>query len=276
MVVVVVVALIVVALAMLPVAVYLGLEPDTGRRAWFVRGTAFVDLAAVTAVIGLVFAADAVGSPGGWRAALLIGGSLAVIAGLGALSWSRPELAVRVLPIVIGLVIAASVTFAVDTGPWWELENREGPVRAVLTLVVAAGIAPLGLRRPLAAGLLLLGLGMIPPAVSSLGGRSGLAALAVVSIPAVVSGLLFVVAGLLDRAQPASAAGEEPLQAGAEERGMEGVAGPAAATERRPVEDEVGTVVGGEPRQLGRGDEQALVGAAAALGQREDDEQAAR
>ena len=62
------------------------------------------------------------------------------------------------------------------------VEDRHGPVRAVITFVLVTAIALLGLKRTAAAGVLLLAAGIIPVAVSSLGSFLGIASLSMVSV----------------------------------------------------------------------------------------------
>jgi hypothetical protein len=93
--------------------------------------------------------------------------------------------------VLTAAVIGVSIWFALSPHAWRSFEDRNGPVRAVITFVLAAAITVLGLRRTAAAGILLLAVGVIPVAVSSLGSFAGFASLSVVSAAPVIAGVLY-------------------------------------------------------------------------------------
>ena len=86
-----------------------------------------------------------------------------------------------------------SIWFAISPEAWRSFEDRHGPIQAVGIFVLVAAIAVLGLKRTSVAGVLLLAVGVIPVAVSSLGSFVGLASLSVVSAAPVIAGVLYLV-----------------------------------------------------------------------------------
>jgi hypothetical protein len=168
-------------------------QPDQVKRAILLRRSGF-GLIALSAV---VFAAFIIGEtfadPGAWKAAGLVAAWAVPLAGLAALSWFRSGWATCVLAVLTAAVIGVSIWFALSPHAWRSFEDRNGPVRAVITFVLAAAITVLGLRRTAAAGILLLAVGVIPVAVSSLGSFAGFASLSVVSAAPVIAGVLYLV-----------------------------------------------------------------------------------
>lgn len=90
-------------------------------------------------------------------------------------------------------MIGVSIWFALNPAQWRSFEDQHGPIRAVLTFLLVTPIALLGLKRTAAAGVLLLAVGIVPVAVSSLGSFLGLASLSVVSTAPIITGVLYLV-----------------------------------------------------------------------------------
>jgi hypothetical protein len=89
--------------------------------------------------------------------------------------------------------------FAADPEAWRVFENNYGPVRAMSSFVLAAPLALLGWRKPLPAGMLLVALGVAPVMLVAAGTFWGLGSLAVVSLPAVLTGILYLLAEAIAR-----------------------------------------------------------------------------
>jgi hypothetical protein len=115
------------------------------------------------------------------------------------LSWVRPGWAVYVFTALAAVVIGVSIWFAVSPAAWRSFEDQHGPIRAVITFVLVAAIALLGLKRTAAAGIMLLAVGIIPVAVSCLGSFLGFASLSVVSATPVITGVIYLVSDRLAR-----------------------------------------------------------------------------
>jgi hypothetical protein len=192
----------VVAVIAVPVAVLYARQPDRVKRARFLRRAGFTVMALSTLLVGVFAIGEAFDDPGGWEAAGLTAAWVLPLAALGTLAWFRPAWSVPVLAALTAAVIGLSVWFAVNPESWRSFENRNGPIRDFLVLVLAAAIAVLGLKRTAIAGALLLVLGVAPIAISSLGSRGGFGSLAVVSLAPVVAGVLYLLAAL-PRSHPA-------------------------------------------------------------------------
>ena len=188
-------------------------QPDPGRRAMVLRQAGFWVTAALAFFFGAMLAGETFTDPGGWAAAGLVAAWAVPLAGLAALSWFRPGWAVWVLTALSAVVIGASVLLAVSPRAWRAFEDRHGPVQAVIIFVVVAAVAVLGLKRTLAAGILMVAVGVIPVAVSSLGGLAGAAPLAVVSTAPVITGVLYLVSAHLAK-RPPPPASASPTRAG--------------------------------------------------------------
>lgn len=151
------------------------------KRAVLLLRAGFGLMALSTFFFGAFVIGDTFTDPGGWKAAGLVAAWAVPLAGLAALSWTRPGWAVYVLAVLSAAVIGVSVWFALSPEARRPFEGRHGPIRAVLTFVLVAAIAMLGLKRTSVAGVRLLAVGVIPVMVSSLGSFPGFASPSVVS-----------------------------------------------------------------------------------------------
>lgn len=194
-------------LALVPAAIYFGVQRDPAERARFLRRAGL----AVMAVVGVMGAAfiigETIGDPGGWAAAGYIAGWLLPMLALVVLAWRWPRSAVRVFAVLTALVVAMNVWLVARPDAWRSFEDDVGPVRAIAVFALVVPLGALGWRRPLPAGVMLLVVGLVPMlALVSLdlasSPRVGGAAVTVVSIPAVLTGLLFVGAAVADRRRP--------------------------------------------------------------------------
>jgi len=174
---------------------------------------------------------DTFADPGGWKAARLVAAWAVPWAGLAALSWLRPGWAIYVFAVLTAVVIGVSIWFALNPQGWRSFEDRHGPIRAVITFVLVAAIALLGLKRTAAAGVLLLALGLVPVAVSSLGSFLGFASLSIVSAAPVITGVLYLVSAHLARTATASG---EPASPRPQPASSPRQRSPANHHERRP------------------------------------------
>lgn len=167
---------------------------DPARRAVMLRRAAFATMALSTFVFGAFIIGETFADPGGWAAAGLVALWAVPLAGLATLAWFRSVWAVGVFAALTMAVIGVSTWFAVNPHGWRSFEDQHGPIRAVITFALVAAISLLGLKRPGAAGVLLLAVGIIPVGVSGLGGFSGAASLSIVSAAPVIAGILYLAA----------------------------------------------------------------------------------
>jgi hypothetical protein len=205
--------LLLVAAIAVVIAVFLARQPDTAGRARFARRAGFTVMALASLFFGLFVAGETFADPGGWVAAGLVAAWAVPLAGLAALAWFRPGLAVRVFAVLTAALIGVSIWFAVNPHGWRSFENGHGPIRTVITFALAAAIAVLGLKRTAAAGALLLVAGIVPAAVSGLGGLPGFTSLAAASSAPVITGVLYLLsARVTSRPVPGAHAGTEAGQ----------------------------------------------------------------
>jgi hypothetical protein len=90
------------------------------------------------------------------------------------------------------VIIAASVWFALAPEAWREFEDRNGPIRFIAMFILAGPIGVLGLRRTMAAGVMLVVLAVVPIVISSLGSGLGFLPMAVVGTLSLISGALYL------------------------------------------------------------------------------------
>ena len=129
-------------------------QPDAVKRAISLRRAGFTWMALFTFFFGAFIIGDTFTDPGGWKAAGLVAAWAVPLAGLAALAWYRPGWAVYVFAVLTAAAISVSIWFAVTPQGWRSFENQHGPIRAVITFVLVAPIALLGLKRTAAAGVL--------------------------------------------------------------------------------------------------------------------------
>lgn len=147
----------------------------------FIAGYAFEDLPLATAIL----------ETAAWVVPML---ALLVV------GWRAPErIAIRVLAIAVVVVGIGWGANLADPVRWGELFDRVGPVLAIAGIAVTIPLAALGQRRPLAAGVLLLVAALVP--VIGVGGLVGgfMRSATIATLPNLVFGLLFLVAGLIER-----------------------------------------------------------------------------
>lgn len=185
-----------VAAAVLLVLAWLRTAAD---RALFLRRAGLVLMAVFTVVGAAWIAAEAFADPGGWRAAGLVAAWLVPLTVLLAASRYRTDFAVVLLGALTAVAVGIGIWVAVDPEPWRAFENDNGPVRAIITFVLAAPIALLGWTWPRPAGVLLVVLGVVPAALAAAGTASGLGSLIVVGIPPALTGMLYLLADTVSK-----------------------------------------------------------------------------
>jgi len=204
---------VVIAIAIVLMIVAVVRQPDPVKRAVLLRRVGFGLMALSTLFFGTFIVGDTFADPGGWKAAGLVAAWAVPLAGLTALSWFRPGWAIYVFAVLTAVVIGVSIWFALNPQGWRSFEDGHGPIRAVITFVLVAAIALLGLKRTAAAGILLLAVGLVPAAVSGLGSFLGFASLSVVGAAPVITGVLYLVSAHMAGRPAASArAGTGPAE----------------------------------------------------------------
>jgi hypothetical protein len=184
--------IVIVAAITVAIAVFFARQRDAMKRARFLKRSGFTVMAVSTFLFGTFLVGETFADPGGWKAAGLVLAWVIPLAALAAVAWYRPPWSVPIFAILTAGVIGISIWFAVSPQGWRLFENRNGPIRDIVTFVLAAAIAVLGLKRTALAGALLLVIGVVPIAISSLGSLGGFGSLAVVSSAPVVAGVLYL------------------------------------------------------------------------------------
>ena len=175
---------------------------ESAKRARLLRGTGFGFMGFFVGVFGAFIVAETINDPGGWKGAGLVASWLVPLVILALMAWLRPNLAGWILIPLVAIVVGLSIWFAIDPVGWRSFENRNGPVRVVLTFALSAPLALWGLRQTMQAALSLLILGVLPAVIAAFAGRGGMASLAVASFAPIVTGVLYLSAAYQDRRQP--------------------------------------------------------------------------
>lgn len=165
------------------------------------RWAGFAVMAAFSGFVALMIVGYTVTDVGGWQAAGLIAGVGLPTAALCLLAWWRPRLAVPVLAVACLAPVAFGVLQLLDWQRWSSWEDQHGPISLVLVIMVGAALAVLGLSRPREAGLMLLAIVLLPLLLEVVGAGSDWArplSIAVVLVPVLASGVLFLLAGRED------------------------------------------------------------------------------
>ena len=183
--------------------IYFQKHPDARSRARFLRRTAFGIMAFVTVVFGLFLTGETIADPGGLAAVGWIAAWLVPLAGLVVLAWYGPTFALRAFVALTVAVLGLTLWAVAQSDSWRTFEDNHGPVRTIVVFVLTAAIAVYGLHRPREAGWLLVTLGVVPLVLSRLSGHLALGSLVVAVTPALIAGVLYLIAAHLDgRAAP--------------------------------------------------------------------------
>ena len=196
------VGLIVVALA----AVYIARHPDPATRARFLRLLGFWLVAAIAGFFGLFLVGETFSDPGGWAAVGLTAAWAVPLAACCLVVWWRPAWGAWLVSVLSAAVLAGDLWIAVDPSAFRDVEERTGPVQAVVTLALAAAVALLGRWRTRTAGVLLLLLGA-GAALTARGAVGGGAAMVIVVGPLIVAGALYLVSAAVGARAPTGGPG---------------------------------------------------------------------
>lgn len=171
-------------------------DRDAEIRATILKGTGFALLSLSTLFFVMFRVADALHEHDGWPVVGAIAAWAVPMAILAAIAWLWPDVAIRVIAVLIAATIGLSIWFALDVDGWTAFEDRNGPIRDIVMFVLAAGTAVLALRRAAAAGVLLVILGAVPVAIASLGSLEDVGPAIVFAMPN-VAGILFLLSANL-------------------------------------------------------------------------------
>ena len=154
-----------------------------------------------TVVFGVFVAGEIAFDVGGWRAAGLIALWLVPLLALASAGWFRPQNSIALFAVLIALCGELYLWSALDPTTWGAFENSYGPVRTLVSMTLFAPLALLGRNRPRPAGIMLLTLAAIPVLVLLASLATGVPEgwpLLMVSVPAAVAGVLYLLSALPD------------------------------------------------------------------------------
>lgn len=180
-----------------------------------IKYVAFGGAAFVAAVGSLFVAGYAFDDPGGWAAVGLVASYVVPILAFAIVAWRWPSVSVWVMTGALVLLAGAWLWYVVDTEAWRKLMDDAGPILGVTMLVLVLPLGLLGLRRPLAAGLIMCASAVLSYTafLASVSdepwqgiGDSLSTSRTVLCVPIFVIGLLFLLSamfGVTDRKPPA-------------------------------------------------------------------------
>ena len=180
-------------------------------------------MGAIGLFMGMFIIGETLPDPGGWRGIGLVTLWLVPMVVVAAFAWVRPQWAQWLLVTLTAVVVGLLVWSAVAPQSWRDFENNNGPILAIAVFALAIPLTVLGWHRPLAAGSMLLLLGLTAPValviVSVTGGINGeeavvppQAALTLLMVPIIVIGTLLVLAGLVDGSEKPSPTATPPVE----------------------------------------------------------------
>jgi hypothetical protein len=188
-------AILVVPVLVLLLVVALAAGKDRTGRARLLRQAGLGFMIGYGVLAALFIIGGTIDDPGGWAAVGLVLAWAVPLTALALTAWLRPGAAVGLLGAGTALALALGVWFALAPEAWRAFEDGTGPVRAIVSFVVAVPLGLLGGRRPLAAGALLLTLGVAPVALAGLTDPAlafAATSLGVVSAPSILVGALYL------------------------------------------------------------------------------------
>ena len=167
-------------------------QRDPARRGTILKRAGFTVAAVFTFFFGAFVVGETFDDPGGWEALGLVAAWAVPLVALALVAWFRPNVAVWVFAILTAALIGVAILFALNQDGWHAFEDRNGPIRGVAAFTVSAGAALMGLKRTREAGVTLVVLCLVPVVIASIGGTAGVVSLAVMSSPALITGVLYL------------------------------------------------------------------------------------
>jgi hypothetical protein len=178
---------------------------DLARTTSVLAWVGFSVTVAFLGLAGLMVAGYTLTDPGGWTGLGLTALWVIPTLGLMVLAFYHPDSAIPVLAAASLVPIGFGVWTLLDYSGARDWEDQHGPVGLVFVLVVGLSLAVEGLSRPTAAGVMMLGITVVPLVLSMVGAGSewGQAlSIGLLGAPVVIGGVLYLLAG---RSQAAGA-----------------------------------------------------------------------
>lgn len=204
-------ALVLLAVIAIVIGVYFARHHHRVLRARFLRRAGFAIGASCIGLFATLLAGEAMADPGGWNGVGLVSAwAVPLVAGM-QLAWYGPRIARWLFPVLTGSYVLLILWLAANPDGWRALENRYGPLRAVLVLVLAAGLTVYGTRSVGTAGVLLLLLG--GTSLATAGAHEGFSSLIAAAAVPTLTGSLYLASSLLERRSQEISRGPSTLSA---------------------------------------------------------------
>jgi hypothetical protein len=188
----------------IPLLVLIGLtawklssDADPARRGRFLREEGLIFMGLIAGFFAAFVIASAMEDPGGLEGAATVVAWVLPIAGLSALAWFRPRVAIPVLGAIVVAVFGLFVWSGLHIDWWRTFEDDHGPIRSLVLFATIVPVAVLGWRRPLIAAGLLGGCMLAVVALAVLYGSGIGNAILMAGSPALVTAVLYVMADRL-------------------------------------------------------------------------------
>lgn len=200
------------------------------RRRSLLIGFAFALIGVPLAFFVLMLVGESISDLGPGVALAMLGPwALAAIAYL-TLAWIRPDLTLRLVGMLAVIPIGLALWSATDPVAFGAWQDRVGPMNLIVSQFLIAAAAMAGLRRPRGAGVLVVvvaGVTAAPPLASFPREAFGGLVIASLSLPALLAGVLLILAGTPRFGRPA--------RGRADDAGRRPMAESDAATRSRPL-----------------------------------------
>lgn len=154
-----------------------------------------------TTLAGLFSAGYAMDDPGGLAGVGMILTILLPMLALAALVLWRADVAVLVLLVLLLIAVVVGIWNGLDPLAVRDFENENGPITAIGSFMTLPALGLLGARRgrPLAAGLIILGIAGASLLGELIASPFHLGSTAAVALPMLLAAALFLAAGLIAR-----------------------------------------------------------------------------
>lgn len=168
---------------------------DIRAREEMLRWIGFGLVAVFIAFAGLMLVGETLTDPGGWVGVGLVAAWLVPFGGLVALALLRPSVAIPVLALASVVPVASGVWAMVDFDGHRAWQDDVGPLDLVMTLVIGAALAVVGLSRPRDAGWLMVIITVAPALLAVIGAgtdRGFALSVSLITAPVLICGLLYL------------------------------------------------------------------------------------
>jgi hypothetical protein len=183
------------------------------RRRSLLLGFAIALIGVPLAFFLMMLVGESITDLGAGPALATIGPWALAAIGYLALAWLRPDVALRILVVLTALPLSFGLWSTVDPASFGAWLDSVGPINLVAAQFLIGVAALVGLRRPRAAGMLIVVIAAVPallPLVTIGEGSSRVLIVGALSLPAFLAGVLMILAGTPRFARREPGAPESP------------------------------------------------------------------